>query len=214
MRILSLFLTTTVLTLPAAVSDASNPTVHTDFPGGQLGKYQWVVPGHLRATLYREWDENHVNTQATWYYFRLDGRARYAAGDRADRSGRPLRRSALAFHCRSATARPLAPTTSIGNACSRPNSTRRTPPSRFASRPRPIPFGSPISSRTLSRIWTDWPPTSKAARTCTSNRLERPLTARATLMDDYRSGGAGGREEGDLADGPAARLGDAYVVLC
>lgn len=47
------------------------PTVHTDFPGGQLGPARWVGPGHLRATLYREWDENRINTQATWYYFRL-----------------------------------------------------------------------------------------------------------------------------------------------
>ena len=50
-----------------------NPMVHTDFPSGQLGEYEWVAADRLRATIYREWDENHVNTQSTWYYFRLDG---------------------------------------------------------------------------------------------------------------------------------------------
>ncbi len=38
-----------------------------------MGPARWVGPGHLRATLYREWDENRINTQATWYYFRLEG---------------------------------------------------------------------------------------------------------------------------------------------
>jgi len=52
---------------------ARNPSVRTDFPGGQLGRHEWVGPGRLRAVLYREWDENRVNTQSTWYYFRLDG---------------------------------------------------------------------------------------------------------------------------------------------
>lgn len=47
--------------------------VATDFESGQLGEHAWVAPGHLRATLYREWDAARGNTQATWYYFRLDG---------------------------------------------------------------------------------------------------------------------------------------------
>jgi hypothetical protein len=50
-----------------------DPSVHTGFPGGRLGEYQWVAPGHLRAVIYREWDHQRVNTQATWYYFRLEG---------------------------------------------------------------------------------------------------------------------------------------------
>ncbi|MDH7570690.1 MAG: M14-type cytosolic carboxypeptidase, partial [Armatimonadota bacterium] len=50
-----------------------HPRVCTDFPGGQLGEHQWTSPTHLRAVLYREWDEKRLNTQATWYYFRLDG---------------------------------------------------------------------------------------------------------------------------------------------
>ncbi len=73
MRISHLGLVALFLTIAASAAVAANPTVSTDFPAGQLGKHQWVRPGHLRAALYREWDENHVNTQATWYYFRLDG---------------------------------------------------------------------------------------------------------------------------------------------
>ncbi len=62
---------------PALSADCSTaraaPSLDTHFPGGQLGRFEWVGHGHLRASLYREWDENRVNTQATWYYFRLDG---------------------------------------------------------------------------------------------------------------------------------------------
>lgn len=49
------------------------PSVHADFPSGQLGEHEWIAADHLRATIYREGDENHVNTQSTWYSFRLDG---------------------------------------------------------------------------------------------------------------------------------------------
>ena len=47
--------------------------VVADFPGGTVGKADWVSPGHLRVHVEGQADQDGRNRQANWYYFRLDG---------------------------------------------------------------------------------------------------------------------------------------------
>ncbi|NUQ00998.1 MAG: hypothetical protein HUU35_14210 [Armatimonadetes bacterium] len=49
--------------------------VATDFDGGALGPIESLTENRLRAAIPRDWDQDRFNTQATWYYFRLDGLA-------------------------------------------------------------------------------------------------------------------------------------------
>ncbi|MCB1020163.1 MAG: hypothetical protein KDC27_09545, partial [Acidobacteria bacterium] len=44
-----------------------------DFPGGTVGKADWVSPDHLRVHVEGQADQDSRNRQANWYYFRLDG---------------------------------------------------------------------------------------------------------------------------------------------
>lgn len=47
--------------------------VVADFPGGSVGKANWVSPQHLRVHVEGQSDQDRRNRQANWYYFRLDG---------------------------------------------------------------------------------------------------------------------------------------------
>lgn len=47
--------------------------VVADFPGGTVGKAEWVSPEHLRIHVEGQADQDGRNRQANWYYFRLDG---------------------------------------------------------------------------------------------------------------------------------------------
>jgi hypothetical protein len=47
--------------------------VLADFPGGTVGKADWVSPDHLRIHVEGQADQDGRNRQANWYYFRLDG---------------------------------------------------------------------------------------------------------------------------------------------
>lgn len=45
--------------------------VITNFEGGSLGKVVQISPTHLRCTLKTQWDHDHRNSQADYYYFEL-----------------------------------------------------------------------------------------------------------------------------------------------
>ena len=47
--------------------------VVADFPGGTVGRADWVSPMHLRVHVKGQSDQDGRNRQANWYYFRLDG---------------------------------------------------------------------------------------------------------------------------------------------
>ena len=47
--------------------------VFADFPGGSLGKADWLTAGHLRVHVEGQSDQDGRNRQANWYYFRLEG---------------------------------------------------------------------------------------------------------------------------------------------
>ena len=47
--------------------------VVADFPGGSVGKADWVAPDRLRIHVEGQSDQDDRNRQANWYYFRLDG---------------------------------------------------------------------------------------------------------------------------------------------
>ena len=47
--------------------------VVADFPGGSVGKADWVAPDHLRIHVEGQSDQDDRNRQANWYYFRLEG---------------------------------------------------------------------------------------------------------------------------------------------
>jgi len=47
--------------------------VVADFPGGNVGRADWVSPDHLRIAVEGQSDQDGRNRQANWYYFRLDG---------------------------------------------------------------------------------------------------------------------------------------------
>jgi hypothetical protein len=67
-----------LLSLAAVASAAvclAAPTVHTNFPGGSLGKVEMVAPTHFRLHLAGQTDQDGRNRQANWYYFRIDGAA-------------------------------------------------------------------------------------------------------------------------------------------
>lgn len=46
---------------------------HTDFEGGNLGKVERVGAGHYRCHVVGETDQDKRNSQASWYYVRIDG---------------------------------------------------------------------------------------------------------------------------------------------
>lgn len=48
-------------------------TIHTVFPGGIMGRRENSESDRLQVRLYRERAADNVNTQATWFYARLDG---------------------------------------------------------------------------------------------------------------------------------------------
>lgn len=45
--------------------------VRANFEGGSIGKVAQVSPTHLRCTLKVQWDQDHRNSQADYYYFEL-----------------------------------------------------------------------------------------------------------------------------------------------
>lgn len=56
--------------LPLALLAAA---VFADFPGGSIGKADWVSPAHVRIHVEGQSDQDGRNRQANWYYFRLEG---------------------------------------------------------------------------------------------------------------------------------------------
>lgn len=45
----------------------------SDFPGGSVGRSEWVSADHVRVAVEGQSDQDGRNRQANWYYFRLDG---------------------------------------------------------------------------------------------------------------------------------------------
>lgn len=66
--------TSSLATVAAAVLPAA-VTIRSDFEAGSIGHVEQLAPYHFRCHVRGEFDQQHRNRQASWYYFAIDGAA-------------------------------------------------------------------------------------------------------------------------------------------
>ena len=194
---------------------AAAAAIHSDFEGGSIGPVEQVAPRHFRCGVKGEVDQEKRNRQASWYYFRVDaasgaeltidltdllGEYNYKPGNLAiNGATRPF----ISYDRKTWAALPAG---ALEWDAAEPRLRMRFVPSRS---PVWIAHAPPYTTEDLNRLLAD----SKGNRNLEVEQAGKSAgrpPAVAAHGDQPRA--AGGREEGAVADGAAARVGKRNVV--